>query len=370
MLFNSYPTLHHPIEHHSDDFKGEIMHHSRPLFTRRQGTVIAATLAAAAVMLSACSAPADDGAEAPAEEETIQVAFLAFAVANTYVAPMLEQAQAVADANNVELTVFDANNDPNAQLAQLQDAIASGQYDGIITQPIYGPGLVEGVEQAIAAGIKVVNVDQILGDDFTTNAVQVDGMSANVSQRPYDMGFKLGEQTVEACASKNLDPCNVAYMYNIKASALDEAMRVAWDDAVAGGTVEVIAEGESFFNPANALTVVQDILTAHPDIHGIVGADQSMQGSDQALTAANKLDDVLLIGFGGSEQALAAVADGRWFSSVMMVPASSGKLGMEAMIDAIRNGNDQGVVDPFDGLPNEWIITKDTASQFTAEWPG
>lgn len=345
------------------------MRHSTPLFTRRRGAVIGATLAAAALALSACSGPADSG-DAPAEDEPIQVALLAFAVANTYVTPMLEQAQAVADANNVELTIFDANNDPNAQLAQLQDAIASGQYDGIITQPIYGPGLMDGVAQAIAAGIKVVNVDQILGDDFSTNAVQVDGLSANVSQRPADMGRKLGEQTVEACASKNLDPCQVAYLYNIKASALDEAMRVAWDDAVAGSPVEVIAEGESFFNPANALTVVQDILTAHPDLHGIVGADQSMQGSDQALTAAGKIDDVLLIGFGGSEQALAAVADGRWFSSVMMVPASSGKLGMEAMIDAIRNGNDRGVVDPFDGLPNEWIITQDTAGEFTAEWPG
>jgi ribose transport system substrate-binding protein len=332
--------------------------------------VIGATIAAAALVLSACSTPADDGDDAPAAEERIQVALLAFAVANTYVTPMIEEAQAVADANNVELTIFDANNDPNAQLAQLQDAIASGQYDGIITQPIYGPGLIDGVAQAIAAGIKVVNVDQILGDDFSTNDVQVEGLSANVSQRPADMGKKLGEQTVEACASKNLDPCEVAYLYNIKASALDEAMRVAWDEAVDGSPVTVVVEGESFFNPANALTVVQDILTAHPDIHGIVGADQSMQGSDQALTAAGKIDDVLLVGFGGSEQALAAVADGRWFSSVMMVPASSGKLGMEAMIDAIRNGNDQGVVDPFDGLPNGWIITKDTASQFTAEWPG
>ncbi len=346
------------------------MRHSRSPFTRRRGAVIGATIAAAALVLSACSAPADDAGEPPAADERIEVALLAFAVANTYVTPMLEEAQAVADANNVELTIFDANNDPNAQLAQLQDAIASGQYDGIITQPIYGPGLIDGVAQAVAAGIKVVNVDQILGDDFSTNAVQVEGLSANVSQRPADMGMKLGEQTVEACASKSLDPCQVAYLYNIKASALDEAMRAAWDDAVAGSPVEVVVEGESFFNPANALTVVQDILSAHPDLDGIVGADQSMQGSDQALTAAGKIDDVLLVGFGGSEQALAAVAEGRWFSSVMMVPASSGKLGMEAMIDAIRNGNDQGVVDPFDGLPNEWIITRDTASQFTAEWPG
>lgn len=333
---------------------------------RRLAGIAAAAIAALA--LAACSTPSGGGdTEA---EERIDIAFLSFAVANTYDTPMLEAAQEVADANNVELTIFDANNDPNAQAAQLQDAIASGQYDGIITQPIYGPGLIDGVKQAIEAGVKVVNVDQILGEDFTTADVQVEGLSANVSQRPAEMGAKLGEQTVEACASKDLDPCKVAYLYDIKASALDVAMREAWDAAVEGSPVEVIADGETFFNPANALTVVQDILTAHPDLELIVGSDQGMQGSDQALEAAGKIGDILLVGFGGSEQALAAVGEGRWFSTVMMVPATSGRLGMEAVIDAVRNDNDQGSVDPFGDLPHEWIVTKDTVGDFTAEWPG
>lgn len=348
------------------------MRHTRTARMRRLFT--AGAFVAAASLLAACSGSAGGDADAdpsadPAEE-TIQVAFLSFAVANTYDTPMLEAAQEVADANNVEMTVFDANNDPNAQAAQLQDVIASGQYDGIITQPIYGPGLVDGVLQAIDAGIKVVNVDQILGEDFTTAEVQVEGLSANVSQRPADMGRKLGEQTVAACASQNLDPCLVGYLYDIKASALDVAMRDAWDAAVAGSPVTVVADGETFFNPANALTVVQDMLTAHSDIQVIVGSDQGMQGADQALEAAGKIDDVILVGFGGSEQSVAAVAEGRWFSSVMMVPATSGKLAMEAIIDAVRNGNDQGMVDPFADLPHEWIVTQETASEFSPEWPG
>lgn len=325
-------------------------------------------VAATALALAACSTPSEE--PGGGEEETIQVAYLSFAVANTYDTPMLAAAQEVADANNVELTVFDANNDPNAQLAQLQDAIASGQYDGIITQPIYGPGLIDAVKQAIDAGIKVVNIDQILGEDFTTADVQVEGLSANVSQRPHDMGTKLGEQTVEACASQSLDPCKVAYLYDIKASALDVALREAWDAAVAGSPVEVVADGETFFNPANALTVVQDILTAHSDLDLIVGSDQGMQGADQALEAAGKSGDVLLNGFGGSEAAFALVKSDRLFSTVMMVPASEGRLGMEAVIDAVRNGNDQGSVDPFAELPHGWIVTKDTVDEFSAEWPG
>lgn len=348
------------------------MRNHASMSSRSRTGLAAAALAAAGILLIGCTPSADsggDGGAAP-EDETIEVAFLSFAVANTYDTPMLEAAQEVADANNVTLTVFDANNDPTAQASQLQDAIASGQFQGIITQPIYGPGLIEGVEQAIEAGIKVVNVDQILGEDFTTAEVQVEGLSANVSQRPAEMGRKLGEQVVAACAAQNLDPCNVAYLYDIKASALDVALREAWDEAVAGSPVQVVAEGESFFNPANALTVVQDILTAHPEVNVISASDQGTQGADQALEAAGRTGEVTLVGYGGSEFATKAVADGRVFSSVAMVPATSGRLAMEAIIDAIRNGNDQGSVDPFADLPNDWVITRETASEFSPEWPG
>ncbi|CAN5462583.1 substrate-binding domain-containing protein [soil metagenome] len=344
------------------------MRHIRLHIQQRRTLISVAAVSVVALGLAACSAPADGGDGGA--EKTLQVAYLSFAVANTYDTPMLAAAQAVADANNVELTVFDANNDPTAQAAQFQDAIASGQYDGIITQPIYGPALLDATAAAIAAGIKVVNIDQILGSDFTTGDVQVDGLSANVSQRPSDMGTKLGQQTVAACASQALDPCKVAYIYDIKASALDVAIRDAWDAAVAGSPVKVIAEGESFFNPANALTVVQDMLTANTDLQLIVGSDQGLQGADQAIEAAGKTGKLLLVGFGGSEVGISAVADGRWFADVMMVPASEGRLGMEAMVDALRNGNDQGAVDPFADLPNEGVVTAETASEFTGEWPG
>ena len=84
--------------------------------------------------------------------KTLEIAYLSFAVANSYDAPMLAAAKAAAAAGNANLTVFDANLDPAAQVKQLQDATASGKYDAIITQPLYGAGMVEDVKKAIAAG--------------------------------------------------------------------------------------------------------------------------------------------------------------------------------------------------------------------------
>lgn len=365
--------------------------------------VWAGAIAALALIVSACSTPSDQAAsqttsEAPAadtessaeaqdtsteEEDTateeaaveepandgpLSIAYLSFAVANSFDAPMLASAQAVAADNNATVTVFDANNDPQAQYSQLQDIITSKKYDGVITQPIFGTGLVDLVKQAIDDGIKVVNINQILGPDMTTNEPQVPGLSASVAIPPTQLGRNLGEQTVAACAARALDPCVVGYLYDIKASALDVAIHDAFTAATKDSPVQVVAEGESFFTATVALGAVQDMLTAHPDIQVIAASDQGIQGAVQAIDAAGKTGDISLIGYGGSATGVAGVAAGDWFATVLMTPASEGRLGMQALIKALRTGEDSGGINPTEGLPE--VITQDNPAEFTAEWLG
>ena len=304
-------------------------------------------------------------------DQPINIAYLSFAVANSYDAPMLAAAQAVAADNNAKVTVFDANNDAKTQFSQFQNAITSGKYQGIITQPILGTGLTSLVSQATAKGIKVVNIDQVMGSDYSTGDVQVPGLSANVIMVPTVIGTKMGQQVVEACASKNLNPCNVGYLYDIKASTLDVAINDAFTAAIKQApSVKVVAEGQSYFTPAGGLSATQNMMTAQPNLSLIVGSDQGIEGAVEALSAAKKTGQILLVGYGASAAAVAGVADGSWYSDVAQAPASTGRLGMKALITAIRTGQDQGTVDPAADLPNNGIVTKANASQFTAEWPG
>ena len=344
------------------------MRHSQSAAIRRSAMV--ATGALAALALAACSAPAaDEGGGG--EGETLQVAYISFAVANTYDEPMLAEAQKVADANNIELTVLDGNLDPNTQVQLIQDAIASGQYDGMITQPVFGPAVLDVVQQAMDAGITVVNIDQILGEDFTTGKTQLDGLAANVVFVPKELGIKFGDQVVAACASMDLDPCNVAYLHDVKASAIGQALWEGFSEETAGTPVTVVAEGETFYNPAAAQTAVTDILTANPDVDLIATSDQGLQGAVGAIDALGKnASDFLFVGYGGSVWGQEHVADGTVFADVVQAPATEGRLGMEALVDALRNGNNQGDVDPFADFPNNGIMTKDTADQFTGEWAG
>jgi ribose transport system substrate-binding protein len=302
--------------------------------------------------------------------KAVTIAYLSFAVENSYDAPMLAAAQTVASDQGATLKVFDANNSPQTQYSQLQDVINSGQYNAIIVQPIFGTGLTSLVGQAIAKGIKVVNMDQILGPKLDTDQPQVTGLSANVTFVPTEIGTKLGQQVIAACASQNLSPCNIGYLWDIKASALDVAINGAFQAAIKGSPVKIVAQGQSFFTPTMGEQAVQTMLQASPNLNLIVGSDQGIEGGATAIATAHKTGKVLLVGYGASAAAIAGVSSGAWYSDVAQAPASEGRLAVQALVKAVRNGTDSGAVDPVAGLPNGGIVTKANASQFTAEWPG
>jgi len=336
-------------------------------------SIALAATAATALALAACSSggTSSTSSSSSSSSKPLSIAYLSFAVENSYDAPMLAAAQAAAADNQATLKVFDANNNPQTQYSQLQDAINSGQYQGIIVQPIFGTGLTGLVKQAIGKGIKVVNMDQILGPNLSTDKPQVAGLSANVTFVPTEIGTKLGNLVVQACKASSLSPCKVGYLYDVKASALDVAIHGAFAKAIATDpAVTVAAQGQSFFSPTVGLTAVQNMLQANPSLNLIVGSDQGIEGGAQALAAAHKTGKVILVGYGASAAALQGVASGAWYGDVAQAPASEGRLAVVAMIKALRDGKSSGGMDPVAGLPDNGVVTKADASQFTAEWPG
>ena len=306
--------------------------------------------------------------EGPAEPR--RIAYLSASSANTFLLASVGEMQRLADENNIEMVEFDAQFNADLQTTQFQDAVASGQYDGIILVALNGPGLVPDVEAALDAGLEIVLFNQIVGDDLSTNEPQVEGIAASVLAPPVVTGERAGRLTVQACAG--LDPCRVVYIFGIRGIPLDVALRQGFDSVVANeSTIEIVAEGEGqYLGPEGGINAIQDILQAQPDFDVVVGADQPLQGIELVLTDEGKLDDVALIGLGGSSPAIEGIRDGRWFATVFYAPASEGRLAMEAMIAALNDGTYTGGVDPNGGFVDEGIVTSANVDQFTAEWDG
>ena len=314
-------------------------------------------------------APPAPAPEPPAPEpaEPAQVAYLSASTANTWLAASKAAMEEVAAANNIEITEFDAQFNAVLQQQQFQDAVATGRYAGIVLVSLAGAGSIPDVEEALAAGIEVVFLNQVVGEDFSDVEPQVPGVAAAVFEPPFVRGERIGEITLETCA--DFDPCNVVYFYGIRGVPLDEAIRQGWDSVTAGSNVNVVAEAEGqYLGPDVGLAAMQDIIVSTSDIHVVLGADQSMQGVEIALSEAG-MDDVRIIGFGGSSYAVEAVQDGRWHAGLFGAPFTEGRLAMEAMVGALA-GTDTGGVDPALSVPHGGLMFQHNAGDFEAEWAG
>lgn len=303
---------------------------------------------------------------AVAQDEPIEVAYMSASSANTWLGASLEAMEEVAAANNIIITEFDGQFDPALQTTQIQDAIAADRYDGMIMVAIAGSAVFPDLEAAAEAGIKIVGMNQVIGDDFTTADPQTPALSASVMEPPLARGERIGQLTLQAC--EGLEQCDVVYFYGIKGIPLDIAVRQGFDSVVEGSNVNVVAEGEGqYLGPDAGLAQMQDILVGTTDFDVVVGADQSMQGAELALLDAGLLDEVDIIGFGGTAYSVDAVKDGRWFGDMFGVPATEGRLAMEALIEAL-DGNDLGGIDPALSVTNDGLMTADNVDEFTAEW--
>ena len=115
------------------------------------------------------------------------------------------------------------------------------------------------------------------------------------------------------------------------------------------------------------------MLTAHPEINVITGADQAITGALQAVQDASLADKVKLVGYGGGDVAFKGIKSGERFGTVMQAPATEGKLGTEQFIQAIRTGEPAAAgVDVLANLPDGGVVTQDNVDTFLtlAEWPG
>ena len=123
--------------------------------------------------------------------KSYEVAYLSASSANTWLGASVKTMEAVAAANDINITEFDGQFDPAKQNAQLQDIIASGKYQGIIVCAAYGVGMIPDLEEAIAAGIDSLG-DVLLGagadtfvfaDNSDVTGFTINGGSAGVEEK-------------------------------------------------------------------------------------------------------------------------------------------------------------------------------------------
>lgn len=265
------------------------------------------------------------------------IGYFASASQNGFNQATYEGVQEKATELGYDTEILDGQFDAALQYSQIEDALASGKYVGMIVAPNDSVGVAGAFEQVIAEGIPIGSVLFPIGPDLNSLEPQIEGITVTAASPPVAGATVQAEAVVENCEDK--DTCRVVIMIGAKIFPFDN-LRLETFQSVLGqhDNIEVVAVGEGWYSPDPSLKAMTDILQANPDIDVVLSnADQHLVGVEIAMEAAGiNVADVYMSGGGAAAIAVDAIREGRWDATLAYFPKTMGALAMEQIANAIE----------------------------------
>jgi len=314
-----------------------LRHHSPSPPRRRIGALAAAALCvllpAAAVRAQGGTPPAPPGAATPvgalAGDGEYRIAFLSPDPEDPFWSAVQAGVAEQAVAAGVTVDVFAAA-PPSAaaQLAQMGEVVA-GDYDGVLLGPVDALAAVPTVDAANAAAVPVVALDTEPAAGRLVTLVETDDAAAGRAIGEFLLGAIGGEGEV----------------LNLRGNLADQVARDrdrGLRDALAADEDVLVINREAAWDPIEAGTIVAEELPeagdgtppadGRPGPEAIFGANDAMALAAVDAALAVGRDDVVAAGFGGTAEAIAAVAEGNLAATVAEFPARVGSLGVDLLV--------------------------------------
>ncbi|MFM9611080.1 ABC transporter permease/substrate-binding protein [Streptomyces niveiscabiei] len=242
---------------------------------------------------------------------------------NPFFVQIRSGAQAEAKKLGVDLTVTDAQNDASQQANQLQN-FTSSNLGAIIVNPVDSDAAGNSVKAADKAKIPVIAVDRGVNKADVNALVASDNVAG-------------GEQAAKTIAEKLGGSGKIVILQGqAGTSAARERAEGFAKGLRAYPGIQVVAQQPADFDRTKGLDVMSNLLQAHPDVQGVIAANDEMAlGAVKALgSKAGK--SVQVVGFDGTPDGLKAVEQGTLYASVAQQPSQLGKIAVDNALKAIK----------------------------------
>ncbi|MDE4085577.1 ribose ABC transporter substrate-binding protein RbsB [Planococcus maritimus] len=275
----------------------------------------------AMMVLAACSmeAPGSDSEETTGGEEASGDYTIGFSIStlnNPFFVTLSEGAEAKASELGATLSVVDAQDDASKQASDVEDLIQQG-VDMILINPVDSEAVASAVASANNADIPVITVDRSAESGEVVSHIASDNVAG-------------GEMAAEHLLSLVGDGAKVAELEGVPGSSAARERGEGFNN-IAADSLDVVAKQTANFNRAEGLSVMENILQANPDVTGVFAHNDEMAlGALEAIEASGK--DVTVVGFDATDDAVAAVEEGRLAGTIAQKPEMIGEMALETAI--------------------------------------
>jgi ABC-type sugar transport system substrate-binding protein len=240
-----------------------------------------------------------------------------------------------------------AGNDHEGQIAIIESMVAQG-VKGIAVTPT-GPQVQPALDAAVAAGVKIVLIDNDL-PDWT-------GKSAVVATDNHAGGVLAGQWLKENLAAGD----TLAVLEGVAGVPALDARVKGMTEGLGDLDVKIVQQLPTDCDQVKGQDAADAILTANPDVKAIYGAcGPPIIGALESIKNAGRApDSIIVVGFDASPDELAALEAGTEDATVAQFPAKMGELGVDTVLKAVLGETVEANVDTGTA-----IVTKDNVADF------
>ncbi|NOI58083.1 sugar ABC transporter substrate-binding protein [Vibrio coralliilyticus] len=253
----------------------------------------------------------------------------------------------------VELTFVDAKEDTAKQLGQVENFIVQ-QMDAIILVPVNTDATQPMTDRILDAGIKLVYLNR--RPSYLPESVFYVGSEE----------LKFGETQAEYAANIK-DGGNVGILMGMLTQEAAIMRTKGVEDFFQDKpNFDVVRKQTGLWQRAQGMTVMENWLNSGDQLDIILANNDDMAlGAIQALRAAGKLDDTLVVGVDATPDGLIAVKNGSLNATVFQDGGGQARGAIDAAVDAVKGKQH----DQITWIPAE-LVTQDNLAAFEAKQKG
>ncbi|RFA34026.1 D-ribose ABC transporter substrate-binding protein RbsB [Virgibacillus dokdonensis] len=274
-----------------------------------------------AFILGACSTDApgsEEDNDKEANNDKVKVGLSISTLNNPFFVTLRDGAESAAEEAGFEIVTSDAQNDPSTQLSDIEDLIQQ-DIDVLLVNPVDSEAVVTAVESANQADIPVITVDRSSeGGEIVTHIASDNVAGGEIA------GEFIAEQLGEEGKIVELEGISGSSAARERGEGFHNIM-----DELDG--MEIVAKQTADFDRTKGLSVMENIIQGTKDIDALFAHNDEMAlGAIEALESQNMLEDVIVVGFDATEDAVAAVNEGRMLATIAQQPKLIGEKAIDA----------------------------------------
>ena len=234
---------------------------------------------------------------------------------NPFFVTLKEGAEKQAKALDYDLVVLDSQNDPAKELANVEDISVRG-VKILLINPTDSDAVGNAIAVANQKKLPVITLDRAANKGQVIAHIASDNTAG-------------GEMAGNYIAEKLGKGAKIIQLEGIAGTSAARERGAGFAKAAEAHDFKILASQPADFDRSKGLNVMENLLTAQPEVQGVFAQNDEMAlGALRAIQAAGK-KDLVLVGFDGTDDGVKAVKGGKMAATIAQQPEKIGEIGVQ-----------------------------------------